>query len=70
MDALWEINYSAKSNMAATGHPYWSYLGNARPMFIILVSIIRFSRDGSPLVRYVVTISNVLTKLHRILLKI
>ena len=27
MEALWEINASAKSNMAATGHPYWSYLG-------------------------------------------
>ena len=22
MEALWEINTSAKSNMAATGHPY------------------------------------------------
>ncbi len=27
MEALWELNASAKSNMAATGHPYWSYLG-------------------------------------------
>ena len=27
MEALWEINASAKSDMAATGHPYWSYLG-------------------------------------------
>ena len=35
-------------------------------IFIIFVSIIRFSRVGSPSVRYVVTISNVFTKLHRI----
>ena len=27
MDALWEINASGKSNMAATGQPNWSYLG-------------------------------------------
>ena len=27
MEALWEINASAKYNMAATGHQYWSYLG-------------------------------------------
>ena len=27
MEALWEINASAKCNMAATGHHYWSYLG-------------------------------------------
>ena len=27
MEALWEINASAKSKMAATGHQYWSYLG-------------------------------------------
>ena len=27
MEAPWEINASAKSNMAATGHPYWSYIG-------------------------------------------
>ena len=39
---------------------------NARPIFIILVSIIRFSRVGSPSVRYFVTISKVFTKLHRI----
>ena len=39
---------------------------NAWPIFIILVSIIRFSRVGSPSVRYVVPISKVLTKLHRI----
>ena len=39
---------------------------NARPIFIILVSIIRFSRVGSPSVRYFVTIAKVLTKLHRI----
>ena len=39
---------------------------NAWPIFIILVSITRFSRVGSPSVRYGVTISKVLTKLHRI----
>ena len=27
MEALWEINASAESNMAATGHTYWPYLG-------------------------------------------
>ena len=27
MEALWKITASAKSDMAATGHPYWSYLG-------------------------------------------
>ena len=37
---------------------------NAWPIFIILVSIIWFSRVGSPSVRYVVTISKVLTKLQ------
>ena len=26
MEALWEINSSGKSNMAATGYPNWSYL--------------------------------------------
>ena len=40
-------------------------LVNAWQMFIILVSIIRFSRAGSPSVRYFVTISKVLTKLQR-----
>ena len=38
---------------------------NAWPIFVILVSIIRFSRVGSPSVRYFMTISKVLTKLHR-----
>ncbi len=27
MEALWEINASAKSNMAGTGDQHWSYLG-------------------------------------------
>ena len=26
MEALWETNASAKSNMAATEQPFWSYL--------------------------------------------
>ena len=39
---------------------------NAWPIFITLVSIIRCSRVGSPSVRYFVTISKVLKKLHRI----
>ena len=39
---------------------------NAWLIFIILVSIIRFSMADSPSVRYFVTISKVLTTLHRI----
>ena len=39
-------------------------LVNGWPIFIILVSIIRFARVGSPSVRYFVTISKVLTKLQ------
>ena len=27
MEALWEINACAKSNMTTTRHSYWSYLG-------------------------------------------
>ena len=38
---------------------------NDWPIFIILVSIIWFSRVGSPSVRYFVTISKVLTKLQQ-----
>ena len=45
--------------------PFGHNLVNAWPIFIISVSIIRFSRVGSPSVRYFVTISNVLTKLQR-----
>ena len=33
MESLWKINASAKSNMAATGHPYWSYLGKCMADF-------------------------------------
>ena len=55
-------------------NPIWPLLDNhighisvnARPIFIILVSIIRFSRVYSQSVSYVVTISKVLTKLLRI----
>ena len=39
---------------------------NVWPIFIILVSIIRFSRVGSPSVGYFVPIPKVLTKVHRI----
>ena len=42
---------------------------NDCPIFIILVSIIWFSRAGSPSVRYVVTISNVSTKLQQDVIK-
>ena len=33
MEALWEIHASAKSNMAATGHPFWSQLGKCLAYF-------------------------------------
>ena len=42
---------------------------NAWPNVIILVSIIWFSRVGSPSVRYFVTISKVLTKIQQDLIK-
>ena len=45
---------------------------NAWPIFIILVSIIRYSRDGSPSVwyfHYFVTKSKVLTELQQDLIK-
>ena len=38
---------------------------NAWPIFVILVSIIRFPRAGSPSVRYFATISEVSTKLQQ-----
>ncbi len=33
MEVFWEINSSAKSKMAATGHSYWSYLGKSLAAF-------------------------------------
>ena len=39
---------------------------NAWPIFIILVSIIKFPRVGNTSLKYSVTLSRVLTKLHRI----
>ena len=49
--------------------PFGHKLVNAWPIFIILVSIIRFSRGGSPSVTYVLTISKVLTQLQQDLSK-
>ena len=66
MEALWEINSSAESNIAALDTRIGHISVNARSIFIILVPSIRVSRVGSPSVRYFVAISKVLTKLHRI----
>ena len=41
--------------------PFGHNVVNAWPIFIILMSIIRFSRVGSPSVRYFVTISKITT---------
>ena len=49
--------------------PFGHNLINSWPIFIILVSIIWFSRAGSPSVRYFVTISKVSTKLQQDLIK-